>query len=246
MDHPQQQQSRDAEQRTALAYCAGCAALLITLVCVAARAGDVVVDQGPPRPDVILVTGFRDFNGEENPSAVAATRLNGTGSITSVVLPVDEAGVSYAAGLVSRGAVAAVVHLGLEDATRDLRVEVAGHNILAGPRGTPNSGNCTTRPVFAGEPCTLATTANLGRLALRPRETWSTSAGDFFCNEVYYRTLRAARRGSVPLVPVAFVHLPSEATRPVDAYLSRLADVVHALAGGVRRDPRRAPLRRRR
>ena len=97
-----------------------------------------------------------------------------------------------------------------------------------------------------GEPCTLATTANLGRLALRPRETWSTSAGDFFCNEVYYRTLRAARRGSVPLVPVAFVHLPSEATRPVDAYLSRLADVVHALAGGVRRDPRRAPLRRRR
>ena len=166
MDHVQQQ-SRDAEQRTALAYCAGCAALLITLVCVAARAGDVVVDQGPPRPDVILVTGFRDFNGEENPSAVAATRLNGTGSITSVVLPVDEAGVSYAAGLVSRGAVAAVVHLGLEDATRDLRVEVAGHNILAGPRGAPNSGNCTTRPVFAGEPCTLATTANLGRLALR-------------------------------------------------------------------------------
>ena len=74
MDHPQQQQSRDAEQRTALAYCAGCAALLITLVCVAARAGDVVVDQGPPRPDVILVTGFRNFNGEENPSAVAATR----------------------------------------------------------------------------------------------------------------------------------------------------------------------------
>ena len=245
MDHLQQQ-SRDAEQRTALAYCAGCAALLITLVCVAARAGDVVVDQGPPRPDVILVTGFRDFNGEENPSAVAATRLNGTGSITSVVLPVDEAGVSYAAGLVSRGAVAAVVHLGLEDATRDLRVEVAGHNILAGPRGAPNSGNCTTRPVFAGEPCTLATTANLGRLALRPRERWSTSAGDFFCNEVYYRTLRAARRGSVPLVPVAFVHLPSEATRPVDAYLSRLADVVHALAEGVRRDPRRAPLRRRR
>ena len=51
MDHVQQQ-SRDAEQRTALAYCAGCAALLITLVCVAARAGDVVVDQGPPRPDV--------------------------------------------------------------------------------------------------------------------------------------------------------------------------------------------------
>ena len=90
MDHVQQQ-SRDAEQRTALAYCAGCAALLITLVCVAARTGDVVVDQGPPRPDVILVTGFRDFNGEENPSAVAATRLNGTGSITSVVLPVDEA-----------------------------------------------------------------------------------------------------------------------------------------------------------
>ena len=166
MDHLQQP-SRDAEQRTALAYCAGCAALLITLVCVAARTGDVVVDQGPPRPDVILVTGFRDFNGEENPSAVAATRLNGTGSITSVVLPVDEAGVSYAAGLVSRGAVAAVVHLGLEDATRDLRVEVAGHNILAGPRGAPNSGNCTTRPVFAGEPCTLATTANLGRLALR-------------------------------------------------------------------------------
>jgi hypothetical protein len=117
---------------------------------------------------------------------------------------------------------------------------------LAGPRGAPNSGNCTTRPVFAGEPCTLATTANLGRLALRPRETWSTSAGDFFCNEVYYRTLRVARRGSVPLVPVAFVHLPSEATRPVDAYLSRLADVVHALAEGVRRDPRRAPLRRRR
>ena len=60
------------------------------------------------------------------------------------------------------------------------------------------------------------------------------------------RALRAARRGSVPLVPVAFVHLPSEATRPVDAYLSRLADVVHALVGGVRRDPRRAPLRRRR
>ena len=122
MDHVQQQ-SRDAEQRTALAYCAGCAALLITLVCVAARAGDVVVDQGPPRPDVILVTGFRDFNGEENPSAVAATRLNGTGSITSVVLPVDEAGVSYAAGLVSRGAVAAVVDRALVAVQRPRRRE---------------------------------------------------------------------------------------------------------------------------
>ena len=41
---PQAPDHGDAEQRTALAYCAGCAALLITLVCVAARTGDVVVE----------------------------------------------------------------------------------------------------------------------------------------------------------------------------------------------------------
>ena len=113
------------------------------------------------------------------------------------------------------------------------QVEVAAHNI----RGGDATGTCATRPVVADGPCALATTAPLGRVALRGDEHWSTSAGTFFCNEAYYRTLAAARgrrgaRGA--FVPVAFVHLPNETTRAVDSYLPRLADVVHALAGADR------------
>ena len=231
----------EPSERTALAAFFGCAALLVVLVVIAVKAGDVRERHGPRRGDV-LVTGFLNFDHVENPSMVAARRLNGTVTasgtrVSSRLLPVSPAGASWTAAELTAGATfAAVIHLGLEESTETLRVEIAGRNEV----GKGNNGSCETSPALPGAPCLLATTAPLERLALLPNETWSTSAGRFFCNEAYYRTLAAIRgvrdtpplTGARGLVPAVFIHLPAETTAPVDLYLHRLRELIGAVSGG--------------
>lgn len=52
-------------------------------------------------------------------------------------------------------------------------------------------------PVAPEGPQFLPTTGDLGAVALNthnPHELWSRDAGDFFCNEIYYRTLYKIRQ----------------------------------------------------
>ena len=229
-------------ERTALAALGGCAALLLVLVVVAARCGDVRPEGAPDR-GAVLVTGFYNFDGVENPSKVAARALNGSsvrggrGHVVSRLLPVSSDGASWAAAALAARPrpYEAVVHLGLEETTSDLRIEIAGHNVL----GEGDDGTCATAPAIQGAPCLLATTAPLERLVLVDEE-WSTDAGVFFCNEAYFRTLAAVRghAGAPPLlgargtlVPVVFIHLPAETTATVDSYLPRLRRIIDVVAG---------------
>ena len=88
--------------------------------------------------------------------------------------------------------------------------------------------------------CTLATTRRISVASRCGREDLVYVCGDFFCNEVYYRTLRAARRGSVPLVPRRVRAPPVRGDAAPSARL-RAWPTSSTLAGrGVRRDPRRA------
>ena len=98
----QESSRRSAEATVAFGALAGCLTLAIVVVWVAARTGDVVpaARRGGAKP--ILVTGFRAFNGEENPSSVCARRLNGTRApsgrlIYSTLLSVDGRGAGVAA-----------------------------------------------------------------------------------------------------------------------------------------------------
>lgn len=241
-------------ERTALLALFGCAALLVVVVAAAVRAGDVVPAASRRRAGAVLVTGFSNFDGVENPSMVVARALNGTATrgghlIAAALLAVSPVGAAATAARLLAGpadAYAAVVHLGLEASTAGLRLEIAGRNI----RGAHNNGTCETAPVDPAAPCVLATTAPLGRLALLPGEEWSASAGSFFCNEAYFRTLSAIRHGVRPgragLLPAIFIHLPAETTAPVDAYLPRVRELIDVVAGGYapRLDPATVPLRR--
>ena len=90
-----------------------------------------------------------------------------------------------------------------------------------------------------GGQCLLATTAPLHRiyrhddLSNAPNGMWSADAGNYYCNEVYYRTLHEVRSQrilpavvaatlpesarsnpyAVTLLPVVFVHVPPNRTR---------------------------------
>jgi len=65
---------------------------------------------------------------------------------------------------------------------------------------------------------------------------WSRDAGHFYCNEIFYRTLRVVRRMYMKdgrLMPVVFVHLPP--TEGVNA-LRDIARVVLELSVLITKD----------
>ncbi|CAE7715181.1 pcp, partial [Symbiodinium pilosum] len=119
---------------------------------------------------------------------------------------VNEVGVLEAQEFVELEAWDAIVHLGFEDEAKGLKLETMAANVRALKRGR----------VVVGGPQLLPTTGDLGAVALNtqnPHELWSRDAGDFFCNEIYYRTLfsiREHRRLRCPgaLIPSIFIHVP--------------------------------------
>ena len=85
-----------------------------------------------------------------------------------------------------------------------------------------------------------------------PPAAWSRDAGNFYCNEVYYRSLHAVRvlggggggaaaaRGG--LLPVMFVHLPALAASPAAASAALVRGLVQAVALSVAPYAVEAPL----
>lgn len=228
-------------ERTGLYALVGCGVLMVTLVCVATKVGakyDETWDAAPLlrlrhcRKDRVLVTGFQKFSEVENPSQMAAMALNGTCGqryCVESVISVDDDGAGWAAARVQD--YAAVLHLGLEDHAKGLRVETAAKNLIGSRQNPPSFETpCDDQHVAVpGAPCLQVTTAPLDRMLLEPRaysveEIWSRDPGAFFCNECYFRTLNAVRsqkltipapdclpprvRVAPALIPVLFVHLP--------------------------------------
>ena len=212
-----------------------------------------------PEHTTVLVTGYEPFgNMSMNPAEAIARALNRTCTesrsmcVHSLVLPVNRSGAKHVAELLAEGErYDGVIHLGFEQVSKGLRLEIAAANVLATDSGRGwsaevpcNKTNTTWSEVEEGAPCLLATTAPLDRLIFPlptrpltdsqpaavdrsdserdgPLELWSRDAGVFYCNEVYYRTLLAVRRGRIPparseagargepsLMPAVFVHVP--------------------------------------
>ena len=98
--------------------------------------------------------------------------------------------------------------------------------------------DATARSNSTNSACVISTHVRINSLPLLPRppdagegrapELWSRDAGVFWCNELYYRTLRAVREHLVApasqppherprrLLPVVFIHLPPLNTSSVE------------------------------
>ena len=180
----------------------------------------------------VLVTGYGSWgNVTTNPAMLVAASLDGV-CVSGVCfvgreVPVNRTGAALVASELAalpQGQPApydAVVHLGLESASKGLKFELAAANVLALPHSGGASAtvpcnksltNGSYTDIIEGGPCLLATTAPLSELtleddvaaALAPHwrwaaaeagieEMWSRDAGTFYCNEVYYRSLHAVR-----------------------------------------------------
>ncbi|CAE7426019.1 pcp [Symbiodinium natans] len=183
----------------------------------------------------ILLTGYNPWaNFTQNPSGEVAAALNGSIverlMVHSIRVDVNEAGVLQAQEMVQQSGWDAIVHLGFEDEAKGLKLETMAANKRALHKGK----------VASAGPELLPTTGDLGAVALNtnnPHELWSRDAGDFFCNEIYYRTLysvREHRRLRCPgaLIPSIFIHVPPLHKMPLQESVtfvrSLLADLIKA------------------
>jgi hypothetical protein len=154
----------------------------------------------------VLVTGFLPFNQYPiNPSGDVARLLNGTCLVyhsdsicfDGFVLPVNVTGSSLVSLMIDNAVKGhgdflydAVVHMGLEDEAKGLRLETFALNQAVPDNttfGTTLAAMClnnsdydqpTAPPAVDGAPCELPTTADLGRLSLEEalRSTGVSSA----------------------------------------------------------------------
>lgn len=142
---------------------------------------------------------------------------------SSLLLPVNETGATRPAEVLLSGGAQnydGVVHMGLENGAKGLKLETVGVNALG-------SRMSEKFPAVPGAPLLLPITADLGNLMIPEllddlgQEVWSRDAGLFFCNEVLYRTMHAIR--STPLIlrgtkstllPAIFIHLPCPSDIP--------------------------------
>eukprot|EP00904_Undaria_pinnatifida_P010134 jgi/Undpi1/6250/HiC_scaffold_20.g08734.m1 len=160
-----------------------------------------------------------------------------------------------------------IIHLGFESSAKGLKLETVAANVKSSEEygymwnadipcqkeGTP------FEYIHQGSPCVLPTTAPLsildlqglaallessGRGDLVSLETWSRDAGAYYCNDQFYRTLRAIREygtsssavdddddGYRLLTPALFIHLPDVAVLGQD----KMAVMVRFVAQNIMR-----------
>jgi pyrrolidone-carboxylate peptidase len=230
---------------------------------------------------LVLVTGFSPFDHKsENPSAEIAAALNGTCSadacFDALVLPVSSQGASKVAELLSATNTSRwdlILQLG-EDVPAQfmkvtkLHVETVAQNIKS-RKSEHATGNGTSSGMLrvqndntlvpGGQPY-LPTTVDIGRpffrtvnATLAAQVMWHRDAGQYFCNEAFYRTLFAVRSANIApasthsnenqttgLLPAIFVHVPPSTVISVaeaQKYVTQIAGsivtspVVNAPAG---------------
>jgi len=170
----------------------------------------------------------------------------------TVVLPVNRTGAMWTTQVLQNWLTSgapmpydAVVHTGFEKFAKGLKLEVVASN-----RRAQDSGDPGAEPAEAGAPWLVATTVNVGWLSLknlvvidrpsrgrlsREIELWSRDPGSYYCNEVYYRTLRFVRSKVVtvstgPLLPVLFIHVQNTTESTVHQDIDSIRQVTaHSL-----------------
>ncbi|KAJ8600437.1 hypothetical protein CTAYLR_001412 [Chrysophaeum taylorii] len=258
---------QESDARTVMLSLGMCAALFVCFVVIATKVGathlkdddaDFLFGREICEKHIVLVTGFETFLQNttfENPSKTAAIALNASCGrhycVEAMVLPVESSATRLPATMLSR--VSAVLHLGLEDSAKGLKLEIAAKNIKGDARNAARGADVQcgdAAPAVSNAPCLTATTAPLDRMLLRnvlenTTELWSRDPGAFLCNEVYFHTLDTIRRAhlTVPrllcthnhvlvmpaLIPALFVHLPSPENTPFHAYEPILREILDAL-----------------
>ena len=246
LDEPLLQSTMPAGPMPLLRICAVASALAVLCVFVGGPTGPMaatLVETLSTVPSRVLVTGFKPFlNVTSNPAEEVALLLDGSCHkgvcIEGWALAVNESGVKAPAQSLLEDGMRwdAVIHLGFESVAKGLRIEPMAANVAASVSGSGawsvdvpcNKSGSGWRAVDQDAPCLLATTAPLDALALpllrsasggeaAPAELWSRDAGTYYCNEVFFRSLRAVRSGLVAprscrpglrLLPVIFIHLP--------------------------------------
>lgn len=157
----------------------------------------------------VLATGWGPFlNFTFNPSMYVALHMDGvcTDEVTEtpaasfrvcwtgIMLPVNRSGVMAVEHMLKRGArYDAILHMGLENVARGLKLEVAAANYEANDSGGPSQ-----RPAVPGAPFIEPTTAHLGRLAVTANHPGKDPYAAVAANaqETRERLLAAAARSS--------------------------------------------------
>lgn len=220
----------------------------------------------------VLFTGFGPFlNFTTNPTMKMALHLQenpcwevqllpmpGVQTATTLslcfeahVLPVNRTGAMWTTQYLSQVLDSAsslpfdmVLHTGLENQAKGLKLETVASNNLAN-----DSGGASTGPAIPGAPDMLPTTVDLGWVDMASisaaaqfnasladaRQVWSRDAGQYYCNEVLYRSLHLLRSRQVVtprggLLPAMFVHAPNSTTASLATDLALIRQVAaHAV-----------------
>jgi len=158
----------------------------------------------------LLVTGFEAFGEHKtNVSQVVAMSLEGEEvrghTIMSAVLSVDYDGSMKVAGMLKETDFAAIIHLGLAANSELPRIELRAKDILDF-RIPDNSGRIVQDSVITGLGDLSSTIAvedwDIDGMIDSP--VLSYDAGEYICNETFYRTLSELEGNT----PCFFLHLP--------------------------------------
>ena len=158
----------------------------------------------------ILVTGFEPFGkNSTNVSGEVALKVNGLSvrgsEIYSMVLTVDEAGSKEVSELIQSENFDAIIQIGLAEKAETPRIEIRAKDILDF-KIPDNSGRKITGEKISGKGDLFSNICvedwDIENMIDCP--TVSEDAGEFVCNETFYRTLAANSSN----VPCFFLHLP--------------------------------------
>ncbi len=184
----------------------------------------------------LLLTGFTPFGGHTTNSSEAVVNAlspGATGLASAVLRTEYQFAGDEIARLIREGRPSAIVCLGMNERSGQVRIETLARNWDGCPR-PDNAGELRQgQAILEGAPGTYPSTLPIGRLeTLLAGEgievARSEDAGGFICNHVFFRACHenAATRG----VPCGFIHLPPLAGLPDSPDTARpLATLVRAI-----------------
>lgn len=202
---------------------------------------------------LVLATGFGRFHGvEDNPSKhlmaalgplVAESPLGAHIDLRTQVLEVSGLACARYAGdthpelVLPSTRPVVVVHCGVAATRSNITLEARAVNVA--DFGAPDERGWQPRaqPIDAQGPAQLSCALDVGALAQALAAdgfpvTRSDDAGEFVCNYLYYRSLRACQ--TAPHVCVVFVHVPPFEAVPLElqlytlvALVSKIRDALH-------------------
>lgn len=157
---------------------------------------------------------------EENPSEYYARKLKGLVgdySVTVEILDVNRASILKLVNKLGQSRIRSqpyhlIIMMGVSGSSHQFHVEVLAKPILAEPNQAEGDGEANG---FTSE-YTLMTTINLADNAMTPHNPTQLSfdAGNYFCNELYYRVLsliyskKIQNATKTGLLPAVFIHVP--------------------------------------